>query len=324
MTPERQAGGQQGQNDGAEGEGVAIGPRDLDGAGDGSESSVPGADGDVQPRELSSRGSGGAAAERVHEAPEVEAERVHEARGVEAEPAAATLMFGDRVDLARRYVAALATDGTVRGLIGPREAGRLWSRHVLNSAVVGELIEPGARVVDIGSGAGLPGIPLAIARPDCRVDLVEPLERRAQFLREIVELLALDHCRVLRGRAEDVVADCGGAQVVTSRAVAPLSRVAVWSAPLIGIGGWMMALKGQSAAEELTRDRQALAAVGLIDAEVMTVGAGIVDPPTLVVRARRSAEISKTLRSGQRRKPLKSPGDPKDPRSGQSGRAGSR
>jgi len=313
VTPERQAGGQQGQNDGAEGEGVAIGPRDLPGAGDGSESSVPGADGDVQPRELSARGSGGAAAERVHEAP-----------GVEAEPAAATLMFGDRVDLARRYVAALATDGTVRGLIGPREAGRLWSRHVLNSAVVGEFIEPGARVVDIGSGAGLPGIPLAIARPDCRVDLVEPLERRAQFLREIVQLLGLHHCRVVRGRAEDVVADCGGAHVVTSRALAPLSRVAVWSAPLIAAGGWMVALKGQSAAEELTRDRQALAAVGLIDAEVMTVGVGIVDPATLVVRARRSADISKTLRSGQRRKPRKSPGNPKDPRSGQSGRAGSR
>ena len=121
MTPERQAGGQQGQNDGAEGEGVAIGPRDLDGAGDGSESSVPGADGDVQPRELFARGSGGTAVERVHEAPEVE-----------AEPAAAALVFGTRVDLARKYVAALATDGIVRGLIGPREAGRLWSRHVLN------------------------------------------------------------------------------------------------------------------------------------------------------------------------------------------------
>jgi len=297
MTPEQESGGSVGSPDG--------GAADV---GDGASSS-----GDVGSRECSAVGAGGSAAEGAHEAPEVE-----------TEPAAAAVVFGDRVDLARRYVAALATDGIVRGLIGPREAGRLWSRHVLNSAVVGDLIEPGARVVDIGSGAGLPGIPLAIARPDCRVDLVEPLERRAQFLREIVQLLGLHHCRVVRGRAEDVVADCGGAHVVTSRALAPLSRVAVWSAPLIAAGGWMVALKGQSAAEELARDSQALTAAGLIDAEVITVGTGIVDPATLVVRARRNGDISKTLGSGPRRKPRKPAGDSKDPRRRQSGRAGSR
>ena len=308
MTPERQAGGQQGLNDGAEGEDVAIGSRDPHRAGDASESSVPRADGDVQPRELFARGSGGTAVERVHEAPEVE-----------AEPAAAALVFGTRVDLARKYVAALATDGIVRGLIGPREAGRLWSRHVLNSAVVADLIEPGARIVDIGSGAGLPGIPLAIARPDCRVDLVEPLERRAQFLREMVELLELNQCRVVRGRAEDVVAECGGARVVTSRALAPLHRVAVWSAPLIAAGGWMVALKGQSAAEELARDRQALTATGLVDAELMTVGTGIVDPATLVVRAQRNGDTSRTARAGQRRRPRKPPKDPMGQRSGPQG-----
>lgn len=297
MTPEPESGGHLGSPD------VGAAP-----VGDGASGS-----GDVGSPECSSVGAGGVTAEGTHEAPEVE-----------AEPTAAALVFGDRVDLARRYVAGLATDGIVRGLIGPREAGRLWSRHVLNSAVVGDLIEPGARVVDIGSGAGLPGIPLAIARPDCRVDLVEPLERRAQFLREIVELLGLDQCRVVRGRAEDVVTDCGGAQVVTSRALAPLSRVAVWSAPLIAAGGWMMALKGQSAAEELARDRQALTAAGLIDAEVITVGTGIVDPATLVVRAQRSGDIWKSPASGRRRKPRKPAGDPKDPRSRQSGRAGSR
>jgi len=247
-----------------------------------------------------------AAAEQVHEAPE-------------AEPAAAALVFGARVDLARRYVAALATDGIVRGLIGPRESGRLWSRHVLNSAVVADLIEPDARIVDIGSGAGLPGIPLAIARPDCRVDLVEPLERRAQFLREMAELLELNHCRVVRGRAEDVVAECGGARVVTSRALAPLHRVAVWSAPLIAAGGWMVALKGQSAAEELARDRQALMATGLVDAELMTVGTGIVDPATLVVRAQRNGDMSKTPRAGQRRRPRKPQKDPMGQRSGRQG-----
>ena len=238
---------------------------------------------------------------------------------LEAEPAAAATVFGERVGLARSYVAALATDGIVRGLIGPRESGRLWSRHVLNSVVIADLIEPGARVVDIGSGAGLPGIPLAIARPDCRIDLVEPLERRAAFLREIVEMLELQHCRVVRGRAEDVVAECGGAQVVTSRALAPLHRVAVWSEPLIAIGGWMLALKGQSAAEELARDRPAMIATGLIDAEVVTVGTGIVDPATLVVRAQRSGDMSTTPRAGQRRRPRK---PPKDPR-GQQSRQGS-
>jgi len=300
VTPEPQSGDE-------------IGSRDVPGAGDRDE---PSGVGDGSPG-LGAGSADGlcdqfgapavvAAAETVHEAPE-------------AEPAAAALVFGARVTLARKYVAALATDGIVRGLIGPREAGRLWSRHVLNSAVVADLIEPGARIVDIGSGAGLPGIPLAIARPDCRVDLVEPLERRAQFLREMVELLELNQCRVVRGRAEDVVAECGGARVVTSRALAPLHRVAVWSAPLIAAGGWMVALKGQSAAEELARDRQALTATGLVDAELMTVGTGIVDPATLVVRAQRNGDTSRTARAGQRRRPRKPPKDPMGQRSGPQG-----
>ena len=216
----------------------------------------------------------------------------------EPEPTAAAVVFGERLDMARRYVAVLATDGIVRGLIGPREAERLWSRHVLNSAVVMTLIEPGARVVDVGSGAGLPGIPLAIARPDCRVDLIEPLERRAHFLREVLQQLGLTGCRVVRGRAQDVVSKCAGADVVTSRALAPLHRVALWSAPLVRLGGWMLALKGQSAAEELDRDRRALTVIGLIDAEVVRVGQDVVDPPTVVVRARR---VVAAARSGRPR-----------------------
>ena len=294
MTSEAQSGGELGLPDGRA---VAEG--------DGPSNLRPGSFGG--PTDQSSVQAGVAGAESGQEVPE-------------AEPGAAALVFGDRIDLARKYVAALATDGIVRGLIGPWEAGRLWSRHVLNSAVIADLIDPGARVIDIGSGAGLPGIPLAIARPDCRVDLVEPLERRAQFLREIVEMLELGHCRVVRGRAEDVVAECGGAQVVTSRALAPLHRVAVWSEPLIAIGGWMLALKGQSAAEELARDRPAMIATGLIDAEVVTVGTGIVDPATLVVRAQRSGDMSATPRAGQRRRPGK---PPKDPR-GQQSRQGPR
>lgn len=207
--------------------------------------------------------------------------------GIEIEPSAARQLFGDRVQLARRYVESLAIDGVVRGLIGPREAGRLWTRHVLNSAVAGTLLNAGCRVVDIGSGAGLPGIPLAISRADCEFILVEPLERRTIFLQQVVSDLDLKNCRVVRGRAEQVVDECGEADVVTSRAVAPLDRLAAWSAPLLRIGGELLALKGSSAAEEILRDGSAAAAVGLVDLEVVSVGAGIVDPVTSVVRGRR-------------------------------------
>jgi 16S rRNA (guanine527-N7)-methyltransferase len=195
------------------------------------------------------------------------------------------VVFGERIDLARRYVQALATDGVLRGLIGPREPARLWTRHVLNSAAAAALIAPDARVVDIGSGAGLPGIPLAIARPDCSITLVEPLERRVRFLLEMVDALGLTNCRVVRGRAEDVVRQCGDADVVTSRAVAPLHRLVGWSAPLAKDGGVILAMKGESARDELQRDEKALTAAGLVDAEVLELaGAGDV---TYVIRARR-------------------------------------
>lgn len=206
---------------------------------------------------------------------------------IEEEPGAALQVFGDRIGLARRYVVALATDGVVRGLIGPRESVRLWTRHVLNSGVLGPMLGGGAAVVDVGSGAGLPGIPLAIARPDCRVVLVEPLERRTVFLQEMIDGLDLTNCRVVRGRADQVIDECGGADVVTSRAVAPLAKLAGWSAPLLRIGGRLLAVKGASAAEEIERDRSAVAGVGLVDLDVVTVGAGLVDPPTLVIQATR-------------------------------------
>ncbi|MEP6559801.1 MAG: 16S rRNA (guanine(527)-N(7))-methyltransferase RsmG [Nakamurella sp.] len=198
------------------------------------------------------------------------------------------MVFGARLDLARSYVRALCTDGVIRGLIGPREPARLWTRHVLNSAAVAELIGQGVTVVDIGSGAGLPGIPVAIARPDLRLTLVEPLERRVRFLLEIVDALGLTNCRVIRGRAEDVIAQAGGADVVTSRAVAPLHRLVAWSAPLIRDDGLLLAMKGSSAAEELDRDRAAVSAAGLVGAEVVELedGAG---GATFVIRARRRA-----------------------------------
>jgi 16S rRNA (guanine527-N7)-methyltransferase len=224
------------------------------------------------------------------------------------EPPAAAALFGDRIDLARRYVELLAGPGIERGLIGPREAGRLWDRHLLNCAVLGALLPAGARVVDIGSGAGLPGIPLALARPDCRIDLVEPLLRRSTFLDEVVADLALTGCRVIRARAEDAIDAAGGADVVTARAVAPLAKLARWAAPLLRPGGMMLILKGASAADEVARDGAAARAVGLVDLSVLSVGGEVVEEPATVVSARlaggRRARPSGPRRQGRSGRPV--------------------
>ncbi len=207
---------------------------------------------------------------------------------MEQTPEAAHRVFGARLSLAEQYWASLATDGVERGLIGPREVPRLWDRHLLNCAVVSELIPENASVVDIGSGAGLPGIPLAIARPDLRLVLVEPLLRRTKYLAEFTEGVGLE-VMIVRGRAEqpDVVKEAGGADMVTSRAVAPLEKIARWSLPLLHDHGQMLALKGTSAAEELERDRAALTKYGAVDPVILECGIGIIDPPTIVVRAQR-------------------------------------
>ncbi|WP_420122842.1 16S rRNA (guanine(527)-N(7))-methyltransferase RsmG [Nakamurella sp.] len=207
---------------------------------------------------------------------------------LEPEPAAASVVFGERLSLARQYAALLAGDGVLRGLIGPREADRLWTRHVLNCAAPAELIPSGALVVDVGSGAGLPGVVLAIARPDCRVVLLEPLERRTRFLQEAVEQLGLDNCRVVRARAQDAPDEARGADVVVSRAVAPLGRLAGWCAGLARTGGLVLALKGSSARAELDRDAGDVAAAGLRSAEVVELDgpAG----PAQVVRAVRGPD----------------------------------
>ncbi|WP_432278490.1 16S rRNA (guanine(527)-N(7))-methyltransferase RsmG [Nocardia carnea] len=212
-------------------------------------------------------------------------------------PAEAEAVFGERLGSACDYWTALATAGVERGLIGPREVPRLWERHILNCAVVGELIGEGASVVDIGSGAGLPGIPLALARPDLRITLVEPLLRRTVFLKEFIDAAGLG-ITVVRGRAEQpgVIQEAGGADVVTSRAVAPLAKLAEWSIPLLHEHGHMLALKGASVAEELERDRVAVERVGAGNFAVLECGAGIVDPPTVVLsaeRLRRSERPSK-------------------------------
>lgn len=197
------------------------------------------------------------------------------------------------------YARLLAGDGVERGLIGPREVPRLWERHLLNCAVVADpaagLVPPSAAVVDVGSGAGLPGLVWALVRPDLRVELVEPLLRRATFLEEAVAALDVatshgpdprfaDRVRVSRARAEEL-AGGPGATVVTARAVAPLDRLAAWTLPLARPGGVLLALKGASAGQELEAAAATLRAGGVTTLDVVRCGDGVVDPPTTVVRA---------------------------------------
>lgn len=193
----------------------------------------------------------------------------------------------------RRYAELLIGPGTERGLIGPREAPRIWDRHILNCAAPADpalgLIPPNARVADIGSGAGLPGIVWALARPDISMVLIESLLRRVSFLTECVHELGLhERVQVVRVRAEDAGERAGGVDVVTARAVAPLGTIARWSAPLLRAGGTLVALKGESAADEVTRDADEIRASGLTNPTVQLVGAGIVDPATTVVTALRA------------------------------------
>ncbi|UGY92555.1 16S rRNA (guanine(527)-N(7))-methyltransferase RsmG [Streptomyces gobiensis] len=200
-------------------------------------------------------------------------------------PEVAREVFGDRLPDAIRYAELLAEAGVNRGLIGPREVPRLWGRHLLNCAVLSEAVPEGVTVCDVGSGAGLPGIPLALVRPDLKITLLEPLLRRTTFLQEAVELLGLDHVTVVRGRAEEVLGTLPPVHVVTARAVAPLDRLAGWGVPLLRPYGEMLALKGDTAEEELKGARAALQKLGVVETSVVQVGEGIVDPPSTVVRA---------------------------------------
>ncbi|WP_374213160.1 16S rRNA (guanine(527)-N(7))-methyltransferase RsmG [Crossiella sp. SN42] len=201
-----------------------------------------------------------------------------------AVPEVAARVFGDRLGLAVRFAEMLIEQGETRGLIGPREVERVWDRHMLNSAVVSDLLAPNASVVDVGSGAGLPGLPMAIARPDVSITLLEPMARRVAWLTEVVEELDLD-VTVVRGRAEEkaVREQLAGADVVTARAVAPLAKLAGWCLPLTRPEGQLLALKGSSAAEELARDEQAVAAVGGVNGRIVVCGEGVLEVPTTVV-----------------------------------------
>jgi 16S rRNA (guanine527-N7)-methyltransferase len=193
-------------------------------------------------------------------------------------------VFGAALDQARRYAHLLATDGVTRGLIGPRETERLWDRHLINCAVVAELLPERGVLVDIGSGAGLPGVVLAMLRPSLRVILLEPLLRRSVFLEECVAELGLSNATVLRARAEEKAAAHIEADVATARAVAPLDRLAGWAVRLLRPGGELLAIKGQSADEEIAAAQPVLSRLGVRSAEVLQAGHGRVVMATTVVR----------------------------------------
>lgn len=200
---------------------------------------------------------------------------------LEKEPAEAAAIFGDRIGLARAYAAALARDSDTLGLLGPRELERLWSRHILNSAVVAELVPAGATVADVGSGAGLPGIPMAIAHPEAHFTLIEPMERRSDWLIQVCEEIGLTNVEVRRARAEEVgsVYD-----IVTARAVSALPKLLRMTVDLTRAGGEILALKGSKAAEEVAEAQKIAKKLKISGFEILTVGAQHLAEPTTIVR----------------------------------------
>ncbi|AUG78557.1 16S rRNA methyltransferase [Kitasatospora sp. MMS16-BH015] len=233
-------------------------------------------------------------------------------QGLPEAPPVAREVFGDRYETAVRYTELLATAGVQRGLIGPREVPRLWDRHVLNCAVLAELLPENASLCDVGSGAGLPGIPVAMARPDVSVTLLEPLLRRTTFLEEVVRELGLDNVTVLRGRAEEMVGKLS-VDVVTARAVAPMERLAGWGLPLLRPYGQMLALKGDTAEQELAESRSALTKLGAVKWTVISVGEGTLETSTRVVQVE-AGESPGGVRAATRRA--------KAARAGRAGRPG--
>jgi 16S rRNA (guanine527-N7)-methyltransferase len=236
----------------------------------------------------------------------------------EPAPAQARALFGPSLGLAERYADLLAGPAVQRGLIGPREAARLWERHIMNCAALAELVPHPSSVIDLGSGAGLPGIVIAILIPDARVVLLEPMARRAAFLEECVADLGLGNATVRRGRAEDLARELA-ADVVVARAVAPMQRLAGLALGLVRPGGLVLALKGAGAEEELTRARPVLRRLGARDAAVVQAGSGRVSPPATVVRLtagsaasrRRSLVPARTgARQGRAAGTARTPGTP--------------
>ena len=203
---------------------------------------------------------------------------------LEQEPAAAVALFGDRIELARSFTHELARRGEELGLIGPLELPRLWTRHILNSALLAPLLEERGRVADVGSGAGLPGLVLAIARPDVSFILIEPMERRCEWLTSEATRLGLDNVEVVRGRAEDVADDVVVDQV-TARAVSALSKLIPLTVPLVRSGGQLILMKGARVDEEVEKARKVILRKRLADVEVLELGDGVVEETTRVFRA---------------------------------------
>jgi 16S rRNA (guanine527-N7)-methyltransferase len=220
-----------------------------------------------------------------------------------APPSAATV-FGSQLALAERFAAILADTGVSHGLIGPREVPILWDRHLLNCAVAHEAFPEGAAVIDVGSGAGLPGLALAIVRPDLHLHLVEPMQRRTTWLSTTIDELALTNCTVHRGRAEEF-AGVLTAPYATARAVARIDKLARWTFPLLADGGTLVALKGESAQQELTAEEKVLRKLGMTAAQVVTYGAELLPVATttlqVIVGARPAASRGAARRSSKRR-----------------------
>jgi 16S rRNA (guanine(527)-N(7))-methyltransferase GidB len=202
----------------------------------------------------------------------------------EPEPAAAAEIFGAQVDLARAYTSRLAQDSETFGLLGPRELPRIWGRHVINSALLVELVASGTKVADIGSGAGLPGIPMAIAKPDALFTLIEPMERRSGWLQTVVDDLGLKNVEVLRARAEDVQRT--DFDIATARAVAALDKLLKLLTPLIRGSNQktVLAMKGSRAPIEIVEAQSRLANLGFEAPEIITLGQGRVPETATVVR----------------------------------------
>jgi len=202
---------------------------------------------------------------------------------VPAAPAVAAGVFGSAIGLAERYAGLLAGPAVERGILGPGEASRLWDRHLLNCALVAGFVPSPCSLIDLGSGAGLPGIVLAMLLPDVTVTLLEPMARRVTFLQECVAALGLGNAEVLRARAEDAAGQLA-ADAVIARAVAPMYKLAGLAAGLVRPGGLVLAIKGAGAAAEVSQARPELRRLGARDVQVLRAGSGMVDPAVTVVR----------------------------------------
>ncbi len=215
---------------------------------------------------------------------------------VPAPPPAAVEHFGDRMAGLQDYAAALADDGVVRGLIGPREVPRLWDRHILNCALLSDGIPEGARMADVGSGAGLPGLVIALIRPDVEVTLIESLLRRSEFLSEMVTRLGLERVQVQRGRSDEIRELRGRFDVVTARAVAPLIRLVPATVGLLNPRGSLLAMKGESAREEIDSAGAALKKAGLSGVAIRCFDAPYAEHPATVVEMRRRPFVADVSR----------------------------